>query len=268
MATITAPALNTYFTRDPAQVAQEKYSNQTWNERYAYISMVAFIALAVVANIFLNPLFTTTVELLLFNTGVLSVASNLVLPQVMEWFAQAKKLKAQGDKEIQISAKVQQLRAMNAGALAQLFANHGVNVPALPLEQSTLLLARMSCKENQAADLRGTVDGLVRENKFREAYATRVAIAKAKAKSGYFAYLLQNPTRQEKFKDSFEWSTIPLEDRAFAAALESEEPHRLAQTRGPAPRFFELTDLADGDNVADRIRALLVPQPAMPLPPR
>ena len=111
MASVAAPTPNVYFTRDPAQVAQEKYSQQTSHERYAYITMIAFTALALVANIFLVPA-VLPMTLLVFDMAILSAASSLVLPYVMNLFADAAKCKAQGDKETAIAAKLQELRAM------------------------------------------------------------------------------------------------------------------------------------------------------------
>ena len=131
MSQVAAPTPNIYFTRDLALVAQEKYSNQTQHERYAYISMIAFTALAVVANIFLAPT-VAPMTLLVVDITVLAAAYQWMLPFVMHIFAIAAKYKAQGDKETAIAAKLQELRAMQPDALIQEFRSRAIDTSSLP----------------------------------------------------------------------------------------------------------------------------------------
>ena len=94
-----------------AQVAQEKYSQQTSHERYAYITMIAFTALALVANIFLVPA-VLPMTLLVFDMAILSAASSLVLPYVMNLFAM---LPSQGPRRQRDSHRCQAPRAPRHG---------------------------------------------------------------------------------------------------------------------------------------------------------
>ncbi len=249
MATATAPALNIYFTRDPAQVAQEKYSSQTWDERYAYITMVAFSALAIVANIFLAPS-ALPLTLLAFNMGVLSAASNLVLPFVLGWFERANEFKTQGDKETAIAAKLQELRAMQPDAIIQEFNNRGIttyNLPSSNLQQAPELavLARVIYREKQAQDLSEAATRLKTENKFREALQADESAAKARVKAAFFASLIIKPTRAGKFKEHFAWVNYTIEERVFRNLYSNPEGKRLVQTRGPSPEFITMDEIRD-----------------------
>ncbi len=266
MTSVAASTPNVYFTRDPAQVAQEKYSKQTWNERYAYISMIAFTALAVIANIFLSPT-VLPMTLLMFDMAVLSTASSLVLPFVMDLFAEAKKYKTQGDKEIAIAAKLQELRAMQPDALEQEFDSRDIDTRSLPstgLQQAPelALLARIMCREKQEKDLHDAAERLKTEGKFRAAMESDLSAFKAKAKAGFFAALIQDRSLQGKFKDSFAWVDMPLEERAIAIACDSTTADNIAQTRGPSPKFLQIGGVNSKNSgiIADKLQELLAPE--------
>ncbi len=265
MATVAAPAQNIYFTRDPAQVAQEKYSSQTWNERYAYITMVAFTALAIVANIFLAPS-ALPLTLLAFNVGVLSAASNLVLPFVLGWFEEAKKFKTQGDKETAIAHKLQELRAMQPDAIIEQFNNLDVpirNLPSSNLQQAPELaiLARILYRDKQAEDFTAAAARLKTENKFRESLQAEQSAARAAVKAAYFSSLIGQPTRAGKFKEHFAWVEQTIEERAFRNVYQHETGKQIAQTRGPSPQFLTVEDVKN-ETIGDlgrQMNAMLTP---------
>ncbi|HEY5260374.1 MAG TPA: hypothetical protein VIJ46_06970 [Rhabdochlamydiaceae bacterium] len=269
MATVAAPAQNIYFTRDPAQIAQEKYSSQTWNERYAYITMVAFTALAIVANIFLAPS-ALPLTLLAFNVGVLSAASNLVLPFVLGWFEEAKKFKAQGDKETAIAAKLQELRAMQPDAIIEQFTNLDVtirNLPSSSLQQAPelALLARVIYRDKQAEDFTAAAARLKTENKFRESLQAEESAAKAAAKAAFFSSLIDKPTRAGKFKEHFAWVDQTIEERAFRNIYRDAVGDRLVQTRGPSPQFLNIQDTKreTAGDLGRQMNRMLTPAPSV-----
>lgn len=265
MATVTAPAQNVYFTRDPAQVAQEKYSSQTWNERCAYITMVAFTALALVANIFLAPS-ALPLTLLAFNVGVLSAASNIVLPFVLGWFEEAKRFKAQGDKETAIAAKLQELRAMQPDAIIEQFNNRRIPTDSLPSDNllqapELAVLARVMYRHKQALDLYEASERLKTENKFRESLEASEAAAKAKIKAAFFASLINSPARLGKFKEYFSWVDHTVEERAFRNLYGDITGQQVVQTRGLSPQFITMQTIHDKavGQLAYKINAMLTP---------
>ena len=123
MATVSAPALSPYLLRNPLEIAQHKYALQSWNEAYAAIAMIAFAALDLIANLYLTPLMVP-LSVLTFNAVLLSLGAKLLLPQIMEWLNEAKHLKAQGDREIQIHTEELDLRAMDPCELDDEFASY------------------------------------------------------------------------------------------------------------------------------------------------
>ena len=108
----TPPAsLNVYYTRQPAQIAQEKYASAAWNERYPYITIAALTALAAVGNTFLAALMAP-MSLLLLNAAVITLTAKLAMPWITDWFAKSDKFRAQGQKEEQVQDILQELSAM------------------------------------------------------------------------------------------------------------------------------------------------------------
>ena len=170
-------------------------------------------------QIFLAPT-ALPLTLLAFNVGVLSAASNLVLPFVLGWFEEAKKFKAQGDKETAIAHKLQELRAMQPDAIIEQFNNLDVtirNLPSSSLQQAPELavLARVIYRDKQAEDFTAAAARLKTENKFRESLQAEESAAKASAKAAFFSSLIDKPTRAGKFKEHFAWVDQTIEERAF-----------------------------------------------------
>ncbi len=219
MTAVSSP-INVYFTRDSAQVAQEKYSNATWHKDCAYVTIVAFAALALVVNVFsLLP----HAALIAFDAGMALVGYFGVWPAASEWFSKAENLQAQGDKETQINAKLQELRALAPAALRNRFRELGINIDRLPdagLQQrpEIALLARVLHREKQADDLARKRNELIHTYKYTEALEVDIAVDKARVKAAFFALLIEHPEMQGKFKDSFHWTDLPAEERALAAA--------------------------------------------------
>ena len=237
---------NPYVTANPALIAENKYTQQLWKERYAYISMVAFTALAIVANYFLNPL-VLPITLVYVNFGVLSLASNFVIPRVLEWFAEAKKLKAQGDKEMKIDVKLQQIREMGVGEISDLYGQNEIksryNTEMMQNRCEYPLLARAIYWKEQSDELTRKSGQLVVENKFREAMEAELSSMKAKLKAAFYSALIEAPNHPGKFKDSITWTERTAEEWALQRACVEIENRNVAQTKEARPKQFNQQEL-------------------------
>ena len=212
--------------------------------------MVAYVALAVAANIFLSPLMTTMMEWLLFNAGVAALSSNLVMPQVIEWFAHAKNYHAQGEKEEKIHAILEDLRKRPPEALREEFTNLGINTDRLAYAElankpELALLARVIYRQKESETLFMKAGQLKAERKYGEAIRVNGEAAKAKTKAAYFALLMKDPNIPGKFKDSFEWVNRTVEQQAILEACEVPEAKHLAATRRSSPQILYKKDVCD-----------------------
>ncbi len=232
MTTSASPIRNFYFTANPAEIAQSKYAQQVWKERYAYIAMVAFTALAAVANYFLIPL-VLPMTVLFVNFGVVSLASNFVVPRVLEWFAEAKKLKAQGDKETKIHEKLQEIHSMDTSELDAFCSNYGLAPSWTPWKEDEFpLIARISYWGDQSENLLKKYKDLAGEGKCREALEARLSALKAKLKAAYTAEILFFPDLMGKFKDSIAWKERTLTQWAFQIACGHSDAAMIAHLKG------------------------------------
>ncbi len=236
---MTAVALptNIYYTRNPSQVAQEKYSNASWSKDCASVTIVAFTALALIANVFLFSS-VPLAGMIGLDAGFALAGYYGVWPITAELFATGDKLQAQGDKETRISAKLQELRALAPAALRNQFRDLGnlldrLPDAELPQRPEVALLARVLYREEQANNLARKRNQFFHDGNYREALETDIARDKARVKAAFFSMLIENPNIPGKFKNSFRWMDYPAEERALWAACTPVmiRPHNVPYSR-------------------------------------
>ena len=238
-AAISVPP-NIYYRLDPAQVAQEKYCNATWNKAYAYYTLIALAALAIAANIYLSPLLPLAAVIAL-NATIAVYSYTQAWPKISEWFTKADTLNAQGDKEIQINAKLQEISALDTAALRRMAFFEGVHLaPDIVLQQRPTLtvIARALYYQERSFNLNTASVQLRNAHRYRESFETKMRACRASAKCMFFAMLIEHPDFQGKFKDSLTWVERSLEERAMEIACRDIPIGGAAvwQTRAPVPQ--------------------------------